>query len=386
VKTLVSSLVFALVLALGPVAGSAADPPYPINVVLSLTGGAAFLGTKEAESLHALETYVNANGGINGRPVTFAIHDDQTNAQLSIQLFTQLAAQNVPLIFGPTLTALCQAVMPLVEKNGPVAFCLSPAITPAPNSFQFMGVPAISDVQPVVFRYLKSRNLTRIAMLTSTDASGSDFEKRTDAALALPEFKDFKLLANEHFAITDLTVAAQIARLKATNPDILLTFSVGPSFGTVLRGVHDAGWEVPVYGSGGNFTYAQMAQYAAFLPKELFLNGSRGIVPEPRTTGPVRRAQDAYFAAMKAANIRSEFSTSIPWDPMMLMIDALRHVGTNATSEQLRAYMENLKGWNGIEGTYDFTTHDQRGLGQPSVALFRYDQAKGEFVKAYPLR
>ena len=129
-----------------------------------------------------------------------------------------------------------------------------------------------------------------------------------------------------------------------------------------------------------------MTQYASFLPKELFLNGSRGIVPEPSANGPVRRAQDAYFAAMKAANIRSEFSTSIPWDPMMLLIDALRHVGTNATADQLHAYLENLKGWNGIEGTYDFTSHDQRGLGQPSVALFRYDQTKGEFVKAYPLR
>jgi ABC-type branched-subunit amino acid transport system substrate-binding protein len=72
VRTLVSLLAFAFVL--GPVAGTAADPPYPINVVLSLTGGAAFLGTKEADSLHALETSVNASGGINGRPVTFAIH------------------------------------------------------------------------------------------------------------------------------------------------------------------------------------------------------------------------------------------------------------------------------------------------------------------------
>ena len=376
----------ALALALGPIAGTAAEEPYTINVVLSLTGGAAFLGAKEADSLRALQTQVNANGGINGRPIALTIHDDQTNPQLTIQLFTQLQAQKVPLIFGPTLTALCQAVMPLVQANGPVAFCLSPAIAPQAGSYQFMGVPAISDVQPVVFRYLKERGLTRFAMLTSTDASGADFEKRTDDALALPEFKGLKLIANEHFAITDLTVAAQIARLKAANPDILLTFTVGPSFGTVLRGIHDAGWEIPVYGSGGNFTYAQMAQYAAFLPKELLLNGARGIVPEPGTRGPVRRAQDAYFAAMKAAGIRSEFSTSIPWDPMMLMLDALRHVGTNATAEQLRDYMERLKGWNGIEGTYDFTTHDQRGLGQAAVALFRYDRSRGAFVKAYPLR
>lgn len=377
---------FAALLALLFVAGPvrAADvTPYEINVVLSLTGGASFLGTKEAESLRAMETMVNATGGIKGRPIKFAIQDDQTNAQVSIQLFSQLAARKVPVIIGPTLTALCQAVMPLIEKTGPVSFCLSPAIIPTPNSYQFQGVPAISDVQPVVFRYLKSRNLTKFVMLTSTDATGSDFEKRTLDTLALPEFKDFKLLGNEHFAIADISVSAQISRLKAANADILLTFTVGPPFGTVLRSIHDAGWDIPVYGSGGNFTYAQMTQYASFLPKELFLNGARGIVPEPGRS-PIRSAQDVYFNSMKAANIRSEFSTSIPWDPGMLIVDALRHVGTDATSEQLWAYMQKLKGWHGIEGTYDFTTHDQRGLGQPSVALFRYDQPKNEFVMVYP--
>ena len=43
-----------------------------------------------------------------------------------------------------------------------------------------------------------------------------------------------------------------------------------------------------------------------------------------------------------------------------------------------------LKGFTGIEGTYDFTTRDQRGLGPSSAALFRYDQTKNEFVQVYP--
>jgi hypothetical protein len=48
--------------------------------------------------------------------------------------------------------------------------------------------------------------------------------------------------------------------------------------------------------------------------------------------------------------------------------------------------MENLKGFSGIEGTYDFTTHDQRGLGESATALFRYDGAKNEFVQIYPAK
>ena len=372
------------VFSIGATAPVRAADPYTIPIVLSLTGGAAFLGTKEAASLHVLEATVNAQGGVRGRPVKFDIADDESNPQVAVQLFSGLIAKNVPFIYGPTLTAVCQAVAPLVDKAGPVTFCLSPTIFPRPNGYMFMGVPSIDDVQPVVFRYLVARKLTKIAMITSTDASGADFEKRVDGTLAAPEFKDLKIVAREHFATADLSVGAQMAKIKAAAPDVLLTFTVGTPFGTLLKGVHDAGLEVPVYGSGGNFTYAQMQQYASFLPKELFLNGSRGITPDPGASGANKRAQDVYFAALNKAGLRSEFATSIPWDPMMIMLEVVRRAGTDADGAKIYAALQGLKGWTGIEGTYDFTTHDQRGLGQAAAALFRYDQARNEFVQVYP--
>jgi branched-chain amino acid transport system substrate-binding protein len=383
-KKPIALAIAASILALGGSVPARAADPYTIPIVLSLTGGAAFLGTKEAASLRVLETTVNAQGGVRGRPVKFDIADDESNPQVAVQLFSQLIAKNVPFIYGPTLTAVCQAVAPLVDKAGPVTFCLSPTIFPRPNGYMFMGVPSIDDVQPVVFRYLVARKLTKIAMITSTDASGADFEKRVDGTLAAADFKDLKLVAREHFAPADISVAAQMARIKALAPDVLLTFTVGTPFGTLLKGAHDAGLEIPVYGSGGNFTYAQMQQYASFLPKELFLNGSRGITPDPAATGANRRAQDVYFSALNRAGLRSEFATSIPWDPMMILLEAVRRAGTDADGAKIYATLQGLKGWTGIEGTYDFTSHDQRGLGQAAAALFRYDQARNEFVQVYP--
>jgi branched-chain amino acid transport system substrate-binding protein len=370
----------------GAVAPARAADPYTVSVVLSLTGGAAFLGTKEASSLHVLEGLVNAAGGVRGRPVKFDIADDGSNPQTAVQLVNDLVAKNVPFIYGPTLTAVCQAVAPITDKAGPATFCLSPTIFPRPGGYMFMGAPSIDDVQPVLYRYLLSRKLVKVALITSTDASGSDFEKRVDGTLAQPEFKDIKIVAREHFAPADISVAAQMAHIKAAEPDVLLTFTVGTPFGTLLKGVHDSGLDVPVYGSGGNFTYAQMQQYASFLPKELILNGSRGITPDPTATGAIKKAQDVYFNALTAAGVRSEFATSIPWDPMMIMLEVVRRAGTDADAARIYATLENLKGWTGIEGTYDFTTKDQRGLGQAAAALFRYDQANNVFVQVYPVK
>ena len=52
---------------LGLFAAQAADT-YKINVILPLTGGAAFLGKGEQQALQLLQTSVNQDGGINGQP------------------------------------------------------------------------------------------------------------------------------------------------------------------------------------------------------------------------------------------------------------------------------------------------------------------------------
>jgi len=377
-KILAPLLAFAVTLVAGP--SRAADSPYELHALLALSGLAAFLGTKEQESLRALEGVVNASGGIQGHPLRIVFEDDQSNPQVAVQLVSGLVAQKVPVFLGPTLTAVCQAVAPLVDKEGPVSFCMSPTIIPRPGGFMFMSAPSIDDVEPFVLRFFRERGLTRIALITSTDASGSDFEKRFDGVLARPEFRGMTLAAREHMATADITVAAQIARIKAANPQALLSFTVGPPFGTLLRSIHDADLDIPIYGSGGNFTYAQMAQYASFMPKELYLNGARGITPDADARGGVARAQDVYIKAVRAAGIRPEFSTSIPWDRTMIAVDALRHLGVNATAAQVHDYVEQLRGWSGIQGTYDFRTRDQRGLGEAAAAIFRWDIAKSDFV------
>ena len=66
----------AAILCLLPLSSGAADP-YEINVILPLTGNIAFVGTTQQQSLKALEAYVNRTGGINGRPLSFVISDDQ---------------------------------------------------------------------------------------------------------------------------------------------------------------------------------------------------------------------------------------------------------------------------------------------------------------------
>ena len=75
----------ALVLAGAPLGAGAADP-FEVDVLLPVTGSASFYAVAQQQSLHVIETNVNKQGGIGGRPLKFVINDDQTDAKVDVQL------------------------------------------------------------------------------------------------------------------------------------------------------------------------------------------------------------------------------------------------------------------------------------------------------------
>jgi branched-chain amino acid transport system substrate-binding protein len=83
---------------------------------------------------------------------------------------------------------------------------------------------------------------------------------------------------------------------------------------------------------------------------------------------------------MKAAGIKPDFQSGMPWDPAMILIDALRHVGADAPADKIRDYMANLHGYQGITGPYDFRDGTNRGLNEKGVVVMRWDNAKTAWI------
>jgi branched-chain amino acid transport system substrate-binding protein len=373
-------LVIALLIS-GPVSrAGAADAPVNIDVLLSLTGSGTFIGRIHQQTLAVMETLINKQGGIKGRPVHFVIQDDQTNPQVAVELTNGIIAKKATVMLGADLSAVCRAMAPLFQ-NGPVDYCLSPGVHPLPGSYQFTATVGTPELCVAYFRYLHAKGIRRVAVLTSTDASGQDGEAGVLAAAALPENKDMEITAKEHFNPTDVTVTAQITRVKASNAQALIAWTTGTPFGTVLRSASDDGLDIPILTTNGNMTFAQMAQYAGFLPKELLFPGFAYVASDP-APGMTPQQRD-FIVAMKAAGIKPDFQSGMPWDPAMILIDALRHVGADAPADKVREYIANLSGYQGITGPYDFRTGiTNRGLNERGVVVMRWDGTKTMWIPA----
>ena len=63
-----------------------------------------------------------------------------------------------------------------------------------------------------------------------------------------------------------------------------------------------------------------------------------------------------------------------------LVVEALKNLKPDATAEDLRAYLSNLKGFAGINGTYDFTAVPNRGLSESNVIVTRWDAVKKTWI------
>lgn len=367
-------LLLVSLLSAGLLPAAAAPPePYTINAILSLTGSAAFLGNAEKVSLQAVESIVNRSGGIRGRPVHFVIADDQSSPAVAVQLANVLISQHVAVMIGPSLSATCSAVSPLVNQSGPVQYCVSPGIHPAPNSYSFSTSMSVRDSIAGALRFIRNRGWHRVALLSSLDATGQEGEADVRELVLRPENKGLTLVADEHMNTNDVSVGAQIAKIQADAPDILIAWTTGTGFGLVLKQLSQSAFAVPVLTTSGNAITQQMEQYLTILPKELYFSALVGLGIDVLRPGPILEASKLFNSALKSQGLIPDNGYIFAWDPAMILVDALRHLGPDANATQIRDYIENLHGFAGINGLYDFRNGSQRGLGINAEMVIRWD-------------
>ncbi len=88
--------------------------------------------------------------------------------------------------------------------------------------------------------------------------------------------------------------------------------------------------------------------------------------------GPIKTAQDQYFRAFREAHFTPEPGSSYAWDPSLILIDALRHLGTDASAQQIR---KNVEGNHGLRRHPRRLRFFQGRLAARSHALGRHRRA-----------
>jgi len=356
----------------GSASGQASPSGSPVvfHAVVSETGTYAFLGSREAKALKALAAEVNASGGIDGHPMQVDVEDNQSNPATAVQLASAWVSQGVPFILNGSAVATDKAVDALATSNGPFIYDLSPGTHPKPGSMIFSaGLSTGSDAKAYL-TFFKSKGYTNIAVINSTDGSGTDGYNQLVTQLTSPAFSSIKIVSHQTFDPSDVSVTTQMAKIKAANPQALVVWTTGTPLGTVLKAMSALGMDsIPTITTDGNASYSELSAFSSLLPKKLYfptgpLYLSPSLLPS-NISGTVAK----FDQVVKSAGGHGGDPWGLAYDPAQLLMGALEHLGVNATATQILNYMENLHGVPGIYGVYNTSTSDHRGVHSDSIYI-----------------
>jgi branched-chain amino acid transport system substrate-binding protein len=182
-----------------------------------------------------------------------------------------------------------------------------------------------------------------------------------------------QVVATAHFNTTDVSVSAQIETVKAANPQCFIAWTTGGPIATIFRGMRDQGLDIPFGTTDGNMTYAQMTQYADFLPRQLFIPAAQWVSHDDKQLAPeIAKQHAAFYKAFADAGAKPDIASELGWDPATLLVHALRTLGPDADATQIRDFLAKLQNDAGVNGFYDFVRSPQRGLDVSDAVVTRW--------------
>ena len=135
--------------------------PIKIGGIFDLSGPGSALGQPEAETAEMLQEQINADGGINGRPIEILIRDTKGDEVEGLTVTRELIEkENVVAIVGPSRSGTTMAVIEMIESSEiPLVSCAAArAITDPVKTWVFNTPQTDEDAVAKIFEYSFSSN------------------------------------------------------------------------------------------------------------------------------------------------------------------------------------------------------------------------------------
>ena len=198
-------------------------------------------------SMKAYFEMINAQGGVNGRKVTWISYDDGYSPPKTVEMTRKLVEEDqVFIVSGPVGTPTNTAVWHYMnEKKVPQLFPATGATKwddpkghPWTAAF-FISYQAEGHIYAAYI--LKNKPDAKIAVLYQNDDFGKDYLKGVADGLGAKAASMIKIKLS--YETTDPTVDSQIIQLQASGCDTLVTVAI-PKFGALaIRKIAEIGWK-----------------------------------------------------------------------------------------------------------------------------------------------
>lgn len=337
--------------------------PIKIGAILCLSGETGFLGDAARKVLVGRVQEINAQGGVEGRPLELVIHDsggESSRAQEAARSLAMDAA--VVAVIGPSHTNESVAVMPLLEKAGipQVTLCVGHKVVDPCRPWTFRLGASERNQAGCMVDWLVRHQVGTVALLASD---------RTSARSGL---KQFELQSTRQGVRTVLSRRcsrqdplaeshAWLEQVSRSRAGALVMWGSASESAAVARMVRNRRMSVTVIFGLGAAT-REFLREAGEAGEGCLMPASPLLICDSLPSSHPQKQELVRFKRWFEDKYHLEASPwgGQAWDTLRLLTDALR--ATGARRAHVRAWLEETVGFVGATGILSYSPVDHDGL------------------------
>ncbi|MEO8008446.1 MAG: ABC transporter substrate-binding protein [Betaproteobacteria bacterium] len=342
-----------------------------IGVVNTMTGPYAEWGSFQVNGLQLALEDIKKSGGILGRPVELSIEDNASTNPGTVLAFTKLFADPaIKGIIGPIASTQVQAASPAIARAGIPTMIggTDPSLTRINNKWVFRARPNDLYSSKVIADFgINTLKLRKWAIVHATDAFGQGGAKAlTEALQAL----GVTPILDQGYTSNSQDFAPIVLAVKKSGADVLGTYMTVPAdqaiFAKQLRQL------------GVNIQWVGSPTTAAVTTRSLAAEALYGTYAVADFNAEANEAAREFTKRYhERYGIYPDNFASWAFDALHILALAMNNANSTEP-EAIRKAILAIKGYKGLEGTYEF---DARGDGVHGYNVVKNEGGKIVFIK-----
>jgi len=236
--------------------GAAAPSGEPIRIgaLTSLTGPFTSWGLHVEAGMQMAVDDLNANGGVDGRPIELIVADDQSDPEEAVIQFERLIEDGVVAIAGTISSGVGGATAAIAEESQmPLFFSKagSDALLTADSRYTFRTcLPAGPMLAVPWAQYANDAGFTKVGQMIADYAWGQSFLVASEGVFGEAGIT----LQSEIAPVPEQDFTTYLRALDEFGPELILATGHPPGSGPILAQAADLGLDVSVAGPGSSMT------------------------------------------------------------------------------------------------------------------------------------
>jgi branched-chain amino acid transport system substrate-binding protein len=353
-----------------------------IGAIFAVTGPAANLGGPEAKTAQMLVDKINADGGVGGYKLELIVKDSGASPEKAVSFAKQLIEEEKVLaIIGPSTSGETMQIKSLCEENKMILLSCAAAESIVNPIAKYVFKTPQKDSQAIIwiFRTMKDKGISKVAVLSSNDGFGNAGKKQLEE---LAKENGIEILVNEVYDKQATSLTDVLTKVKAKEGvQAIINWSIVPAQSILLKDVKQIGLNIPVFQSHGfgNRKYAEQAGAAA--EGVLFPASRLLVVDELPADHPQKKILSSYKKDYeeKFKEDASAFG-GYAYDAILIIAEAIKKAGS-VERDKVRDAIENMKGLVATTGTFNFSATDHTGLDLTAFEMMTVKDGKFTIYK-----